>query len=94
MSRSALFIYWHTEPDRAAAAETAARTFQAQARTRHAGLQAHLYRRRDGERQRVTLMETYASATILPPSLADEAEQALKAWATGGRHVEHFEPVD
>ena len=94
MSTSALFIYWHTEPDRAATAEAAARAFQTQAQARHGGLQARLYRRSDGDRQRVTLMETYASANELPSTLADEADRALKAWATGGRHVERFEPAD
>lgn len=94
MSAPALFIYWHAAPDQAAAAEAAARDFQAQARARHLGLQAHLFRRSDGDRARVTLMETYASVGSLPPELADEAAQALAIWAASGRHVERFEPAD
>ena len=94
MSAPALFIYWHTALDQAAAAEAAARDFQAWARTRYPGLQAHLYRRSDGERARVTLMETYARPDGLPPELAQEGAQALAAWAASGRHVERFDPAD
>jgi quinol monooxygenase YgiN len=94
LSTPALFIYWHAAPDQAAAAEAAARDFQAKARARHLGLLARLYRRSDGERARVTLMETYADPAGLPPDLAEESAQALAAWAVSGRHVERFEPAD
>jgi len=94
LSPSELFVYWHVAPEQAAAAEAATRDFQSQACARHPGLQARLYRRRDGERARVTLMETYASPNGLPPDLAEVAADALAAWAASPRHVERFEPAD
>lgn len=94
MNPPALFVYWHTAPERADAATVAAQAFQAQARARHPGLQARLYRRHDADRARVTLMETYASPVGLPAELVGEAAQALAAWAPAGRHEERFEALD
>ena len=94
MNPPALFIYWHTAPESADAAVAAAQAFQANARARHPGLQARLYRRHDADRGRVTLMETYASAAGLPAELASEAAQALAAWAPAGRQEERFEALD
>ena len=94
MIAPALFIYWHVAPDQVAAAESAARDFQTRARAGHPGLQARLYRRSDGDRDRVTLMETYASPDGLPTELADQAAQALASWAMDGRHLERFDPLD
>ena len=94
MSEVSLFIYWHVAPADAAAAEAAARDFQARCRIQYPGLQAHLFRRQDGDRARVTLMETYACAAGVPNTLRADAETALTRWALSGRHVEIFETAD
>jgi hypothetical protein len=94
LSVASLFIYWHVAPEDAAAAEVAARDFQAVCRMKHPGLQAHLFRRQDGDGARVTLMETYVHAAGVPGTLQADAETALTRWALSGRHVEVFEPVD
>lgn len=94
MNGASLLIYWHAAQQDAADALEAARSFQAEARTRNPGLQARLYRRRDGDGVRVTLMETYSCEAGLPDGLASDAAQALGRWALAGRHVEAFEPAD
>lgn len=98
MSGPALFIYWHTSPGDAPAAEAAIRSQQARWRGQLPGLDARLYRRSDAAGDRVTLMETYAMAgglsAVLQARLLAEAESSLGHWALGGRHVEDFESAD
>jgi hypothetical protein len=93
-----LFIYWHVAPAQQARAEAAARRFQGEEQARDPGLAAHLYRRTDTVKGRVTLMETYACEGGLSPALLGRlvaaSAEALGALAQGGRHVEVFEAAD
>ena len=92
-----VFVYWHAEPAAADAAIVAARAFQRALCRDHAGLAARLYRRADTARGRVTVMETYASASGmdegLHAALAAAGTQAPAAWCPGTRHVEVFESI-
>jgi hypothetical protein len=94
LSEQSLFIYWHVSVETAAAAAAAALAYQTLAQNRWPGLQARLYRRTDPDRDRVTLMETYACSRGLPSDLAADSAAALASWAAQGRHVETFEPVN
>lgn len=93
-----VFVYWHAEPAAAVEAIAAARAFQRALCRDHPGLAARLYRRADAARGRVTVMESYASASgvdeRLRAAVTSAGTQAPAAWCPGARHVEVFEPID
>lgn len=94
MSR-ALFIYWKTGREQAAAAAAGTAAFQRGLQESHAGLVAKLYRRADETGESVTLMETYAQpggiGTALRAEIVAAGSHACAGWGQGERHVEVFD---
>jgi hypothetical protein len=94
MTTTHWFVYYKVAAADAPACVSAARSLQAQLRTRHVGLQAMLLRRpTEGSDGCVTLMETYSGldADVLAEVEA-HAQAALKRWTVGARHCERFVP--
>lgn len=96
-----LYVYWHVGADQAATAAAAVAAWQAELCSRHAGLQARLLRRDDGEAAapaRCTLMETYRMpggiGSALHTEIVVEGTQTAAPWCQGLRHVEVFDPLD
>lgn len=92
-----LFIYWRVAPAQLPQATAAVLEWQTGLRLAHAGLQARLLSRCDSGAAQATLMETYADAAGLPPSLqsaiVEQGAQLASRWCQGDRHVEVFESV-
>lgn len=91
-----LYIYWKVAPGRLEAALDAVRRFQAAAVSTDEA--ARVLRRADAAAAgSITLMETYAAPSGLPPErvavLVAQSAAALASWAEAGRHVEVFEPA-
>ena len=94
-----LFVYWRLREADLAVALQAAQRLHEQLRQRHPGLHCSLFQRADtGADGLLTLMETYASATViegidaaLQAAIAAAAEAALGAFRCGARHLEVFD---
>lgn len=102
--RRELFLYWRTPAAGLAGAEAALREWQAELRSRLAGLRTGRFRRvdagptdgTDAAPASATLMETYACEVGDLPAewierLVDEGNRRLQPWLHGSRHAELFE---
>jgi hypothetical protein len=93
-----LFIYYRSQPERAATVQARVQEFQAALCRTHSGLIARLLRRPEERNGLLTWMETYAISPMSPDGpLDDELQRQIEVHARclqglieGERHTEVF----